>query len=126
VSENVLSHGERDRARLPSSIHQHRTTVLTIAPLAQQPGLRLIGEVDLATHDLLADALSSMAVNGEDVHLDLSELSFIDLGGATLLVNLATRLGPHRHLVLHRPPQQLRRVIGLLWRDQPTIQLDPQ
>jgi anti-anti-sigma factor len=121
-----VRHGERDRARLSSSAHQHRTTFLTIAPLAQQCGLRLIGEVDLATHDLLAEALSSVAANGDDVHLDLAELSFIDLGGATILVNLATRLGPHQHLVLHRPPRQLRRVIGLLWRDQSAIQLDPQ
>jgi len=78
----------------------------------------------MTTYDTLEQALNTVKINGEDVHLELAELTFIDLGGVTLLVNLAAQLGPHRRLILHRPPLPLRRVLGLLWADEPTIELD--
>lgn len=86
---------------------------LTIGLLTGTPGLRLSGEADLSTRDILVTALDA-AVEGEgDLHLELSELSFIDSGGARIMLRTAGKLGPGRRMVLHRPPPSLTVAIGL-------------
>lgn len=71
---------------------------------------RLAGEVDIDISDVLDRALASIPCHG-DVHLDLRELTFIDVPGVRALVTLARRLGPGR-LVLHDPPPVLLTVLG--------------
>ena len=96
---------------------------LTIATLADRPGLRLVGEVDLTSWNLLEAELNSWSTGDTDVHLDLTWLTFIDAHGAMLLVRAAERLGPGRSLVLHSPPSVLRRLLELLWHDEDTIKM---
>jgi ABC-type transporter Mla MlaB component len=86
---------------------------LTVSLLTGMPGLRLSGEADLSTRDILVTALDA-AVEGEsDLHLELSELSFIDSGGARVMLRTAGKLGPGRRMVLHRPPPSLTVVLDL-------------
>lgn len=87
--------------------------LVTIEPLPDGAGLRIVGEIDLANHDRLRHALARLPACG-DVHLDLSGLQFIDVAGAAELVHFAAG-PPRRAVVLHSPPAQLGRIVELLW-----------
>jgi ABC-type transporter Mla MlaB component len=97
-------------------------TPLTVAPLVGRNGFRLCGEVDLSSRPTLENALRRLDEDG-DVHVDLAEVTFIDVGGMTALVNTATRLPADQRLVLHHPPAHLRSVVRLMWRGLRTIQM---
>lgn len=88
-------------------------------PLSDRCGLRLIGEVDLSTWAVLEAELTPVLESGEDVHLELTELRFIDARGATILAMAAQRLDGARRLVLHNPPVVLTRLLDVLWPDAP-------
>lgn len=90
--------------------------LLVIMPLAGLPnGLKLIGEIDISNRQQLIDALEPYVHKTDDVYLELEELSFIDVGGVTLLVGVAERLSPERRLVLRHPPRILLRILELAW-----------
>jgi anti-anti-sigma factor len=92
--------------------------LLSIVPLDGSPaGLKLIGEVDISNRQQLAAALEPYAHRADDVYLDLEGLTFIDVGGVTMLITFAERLQPTRRLVLRNPPRVLRRIVELAWPD---------
>ncbi|HEX2301240.1 MAG TPA: MEDS domain-containing protein [Pseudonocardiaceae bacterium] len=98
---------------------------LSCVPLTwPAPGLRLVGEVDLSNHDVLRTALDAAMVGTEDLHLELSELTFIDHGGTRILIRAAHRLGPARRLVLHQPPLSLSVGLMMSW-ETPNLVIDP-
>jgi anti-anti-sigma factor len=99
-------------------------TTLSVRPLKSRAGLRLAGDVDLATVEQLREALDELDANsGGDVHLELGDLHFIDAAGARALIHLAdTAAG--RRIVLHNPPYALRRIIDVLWGDPGSIRVD--
>lgn len=96
---------------------------LTITPMAGSAGLRLIGDVDLATAAALAAALGEFAHGDGDLHLDLAELRFVDVSGASVLVAAANQLGANRALVLHNPPPVLSQILDRFWPDAVGIQV---
>ena len=55
-------------------------SALEISPLPGVAGLRLDGELDLATAPLLKEALVDLGYK-RDVHLDLALLTFLDSSG---------------------------------------------
>jgi anti-anti-sigma regulatory factor len=84
-------------------------------------GFRLAGEIDLATIDVLATALSVYAAPDDDLHVDLGQLRFIDVTATRMLVDAARRLDPPARVVLHDPPRVLRRILDLVWSRDRTI-----
>ncbi|EFE69659.1 MULTISPECIES: STAS domain-containing protein [Streptomyces] len=97
---------------------------LTVRPLDGCRGVRAAGEVGLATHTVWERALERAVREGEDVyHLELSEVTFVDVAGADALVAAAERLGDGRRFVVRRPPPALRRVLEMFWPDLPTIEV---
>jgi anti-anti-sigma factor len=99
-------------------------TPLTIQVLEGRAGLRLTGEADLASRDILEKALEGVLGRDGDVHIELGELAFIDAGGVALFVNAGARMTGGHRLVLHRPSYSLRRIIELLWGQPPGIEMD--
>jgi len=97
---------------------------LTITPTADSAGLRLVGDIDLATAAALAAALDELVHGDGDVHLDLAELRFVDVSGASVVVSAAARLGADRAIVLHNPPSVLRQILDRFWPDAAWIQVD--
>ncbi|WP_157963881.1 STAS domain-containing protein [Actinocorallia populi] len=90
--------------------------VLTITPLTEQPGLRLIGEIDLYTIDratsALADAIRSDA---PEIYLDLAGVDYCGIEGLRLFALTAQRLGRQgRELVLCSLSPHLAKVLRLL------------
>ena len=96
---------------------------LRITPLAGRTGLRVAGEIDLVTRDEWARALAEAAATSDDLYVDLTDVTFIDVGGATALARAATNLPPGRRLVLYNPPPTLRSLLDLLWGPYPIIEV---
>lgn len=115
-----------DAARVLSFVHplRHDVEHAPVGSLHAGDGGRwhLEGEIDLTSHDALEIGLSALPAQ-TDLHLDLSDLGFIDLGGAQALAGLGRQLAPTRRLVLHEPPAVLERVLGLAWPDAPGLEL---
>lgn len=99
-------------------------SLLTVTPLPGVAGLRLLGEVDMSSHEVLAEALHDLVARGSgDVVLDLGDLTFIDVGGVALLARVARGLGPGRRLVVRHPPRFFRRILTLLWGQRHAIEV---
>ena len=85
-------------------------------------GVRLSGEVDLVTCDLLAAALDAAvgtATVGRELALDLSELEFIDVAGSRMLLRATADLrAAGGRLVLRRLQRPVARALRLLDVDQ--------
>ncbi len=92
---------------------------LRITPTFDPRGLRVAGAVDLTTSGALASTLR-LATNWPepDLHIDLSELEFIDVAGVRTIVRAAATLGPGRHLIVKRLAPPLRRMFGLVGWDR--------
>ncbi|MER7488435.1 STAS domain-containing protein [Streptomyces sp. NPDC126497] len=112
--------------------HSHRapygsgttTSCLTVRPLEGGRGVRAAGEIGLATHTIWERVLEQAVREGEAVyHLELSEVTFVDVAGAGALAAAAGRLGDGRRFVVRRPPPALRRVLETFWPDLSTIEV---
>lgn len=112
------AHDNRDRDESADD------SALNFIPLVGRPGMRLAGEVGPSSWSALEAGLNSVLTGYGEVHLELAELRFIDARGATLLVQAAEQLGGGRMLVLHNPPDVLRRLLELLWPDVQSIKMD--
>ncbi|WP_084546804.1 STAS domain-containing protein [Glycomyces arizonensis] len=82
------------------------------------PGLRVSGEIDLNGHNDWEIALREVTGRGEQAHLDLTELTFIDVRGVTLLVDAAGRAGAGQRILVYGAPPSLHRVLQVLWPDK--------
>lgn len=80
-------------------------------PLEHGRGLRLVGELDLATVGLLVAALETLPADA-DV-LDLAELTFMDASGLHALERYAATLNGTGPLVLENAPPHVRRLFEL-------------
>jgi len=79
------------------------------------PVVHLIGEIDVSNLRCLSDCLDEFAEATDDVHFDLSRLTFIDARGVAMLVEFADRARPARRVVLHGVPHVFRRILEILW-----------
>lgn len=86
---------------------------LRIDRTADPRSLRLIGELDLATVEDAADALSGEVVEDGDLTLDLSELRFVDSSGVHLLIQIARTLSGRGRLILAFPRDPVDRILDL-------------
>jgi anti-anti-sigma regulatory factor len=88
--------------------------VLTITRTFRPRGLRLSGELDGARHYVFEEALRSVLEPGGEVHLDMTELRFIDLGALSLMAGAAMHLGSPGRLILDRPSPDVTEVVKLV------------
>jgi anti-sigma B factor antagonist len=76
-------------------------------------GVRLIGELDLASYDQAAHQLSRLLEPDGDVTLDISELSFVDSSGIRLFIRLHLALEGRGTLTLRSPTPQVARILRM-------------
>jgi anti-anti-sigma regulatory factor len=96
--------------------------VLKIVRTFEPAGLRIEGELDAARHTVLAETLMQVGAQRGSVHLDLSQLGFIDLGGLNLLARHAVRLPADGSLVLdHLRPNVENLITTVGWHRLPGI-----
>jgi anti-anti-sigma regulatory factor len=99
-------------------VSDSRISQLQVVPLPDGEGLRVIGAVDLSTREAWRNVLESATASGSPTRLDLSELSFIDTRGASMLLAAAQRQPGTAPLTITRPPRVLRRVLTVLCPDE--------
>jgi ABC-type transporter Mla MlaB component len=102
-----------------------RSAQLVLRPLPDLSGYAASGEIDASNRPVLASALAELVSGEGDVHLDLDEVRFVDVGTASLLVSTARRLTDGRQLLLHHPPYELSFMFTTLWPGTATIETDP-
>ncbi|MDA1362694.1 STAS domain-containing protein [Glycomyces luteolus] len=78
-------------------------------------GLRATGGIDLRSHIAWDHALRRAVGHGEEVHLDLTGLEFIDSRGAAALVEAANHLTGGHQIVVHHAPPYFQRIMQVLW-----------
>ena len=89
---------------------------LHVSLLTGCTGLRLAGEADIHTAEILRSAIAGLPAAAPEIHLQLTSLDFIDVAAGRQLAALAER--PARpKVILHYPPPALVRLLGLLWPD---------
>ncbi|MEV1168204.1 STAS domain-containing protein [Nonomuraea sp. NPDC049784] len=85
-----------------------------VTPISHPFGLRVTGEIDYGNHRLLAGALQrAIREGGDEIHLDLGELAFIDVAGLRVIVTAAARLSPPRRLILDPISPVVRRLLAV-------------
>ncbi|MEW2359394.1 STAS domain-containing protein [Spirillospora sp. NPDC029432] len=92
------------------------------------PGLRVEGEVDAGTRAAFSQVLQTAVGRArQDLHVDLSRLRHIDLGGLRVLAAAANALDGELTLVLAPLPSRLRRLIELAgWDDVEKLRMGPE
>jgi ABC-type transporter Mla MlaB component len=98
--------------------------VLRVSPLTDRAGWRAAGEISHPTHATWVHVLDRLADRDEHVcYLELSEVTFVDVAGASALAITVQRLPTGRRVVLHQPPPTLRRLLDLFWPDLSVIEV---
>lgn len=96
--------------------------ILKIVRTFDPDGLRIEGELDAARHAVFAEKLAQVSTDRRRVHLDLSRLGFIDLGGLHLLARHATALPAGEPLVLDHLAPDVENVIEMVgWHRLPGL-----
>jgi anti-anti-sigma factor len=90
---------------------------LELTPLVDGSGLKLIGELDLATAGDLREALELASAESE-VRLDVSELSFIDSSGLRAILTFANSRNGRPPVVLLDPSEHSRRLFEIVQLDR--------
>lgn len=85
---------------------------LELSPLVGIPGIKLTGEVDLATAPQLKDALADIWTESE-VLLDLSDLTFMDSSGVSAMLEFARTRNGAGPLVVVNPSADIERLFEL-------------
>jgi hypothetical protein len=85
-----------------------------VSPLSARTGLRLSGQADLCSVDLLHQAIAALPSGADEIHLQLASLEYIDVAATRELVRLTARPSCPR-LVLHYPPPVMLRLLQLCW-----------
>ncbi|MBW8483831.1 MEDS domain-containing protein [Actinomadura parmotrematis] len=100
-------------------------SVLRIVRTFAPRGLALSGELDASRHMVLSQALAMVMAAGpaHEVHLDLKNLTFIDLGALNMLAEVAAARASGG-LILDRMPAQLRTVVDTVgWTTLPGLRI---
>ena len=89
----------------------------TIARLDGGNGLKVAGELDLATSSQLTEALRDASSAGQ-VTLDLSELTFLDSSGIHAILELARTQNGNGPVIILNPSYAVTRVFDVVGIDQ--------
>ncbi|GAA1807847.1 hypothetical protein GCM10009835_28590 [Planosporangium flavigriseum] len=97
----------------------HDDRRLRIVPTYAPRGLRIVGTVDVMTVGALTTTLR-LATRWPDqnIHLNLSELEFIDVAGVRAIVRIAAGLEPGRSLIVEQLALGLRKVFEVIGWDR--------
>jgi anti-anti-sigma factor len=87
--------------------------MLLIEATERPRGYRLRGEIDLTAGDALARILQRAVDRNEPLHLDLSDVTFLDSIGLAVVIRTALSLEGRANLVLHAPQQNVRRTLEI-------------
>jgi anti-anti-sigma factor len=85
---------------------------LELSPLIGKAGIKLAGEVDLATAPHLKEALANIWTESE-VLLELSDVTFMDSSGVSAILAFASSRNGVGPVVMVNPPAEIERLFEL-------------
>jgi len=85
---------------------------LEISSLVDVVGIKLTGEVDLATAHQLTEALANISTESE-VHLELADLTFMDSSGLRTILAFAGSRNGAGPVILVNPPDAIQRLLAI-------------
>ncbi|HEX2024969.1 MAG TPA: STAS domain-containing protein [Actinomycetota bacterium] len=91
---------------------------LNVERMDEPRGLRLEGELDLATVGEVEAALQELVRQGGDITLDVRELRFMDSSAVQLLIRTSQGLDDRGRVVLDHPAHSVRRLIAVMGLDR--------
>ncbi|NJC69114.1 STAS domain-containing protein [Planosporangium thailandense] len=92
---------------------------MRIVPTYLPRGLKIIGNIDVMTVGAFTTTLRlANRWPVQNLHLNLSELEFIDVAGVRAIVHAAADLAPGRHLVIEQLAPGLRKVFEVVGWDR--------
>jgi anti-anti-sigma factor len=95
---------------------------LVVSRTRKPAGLKFSGEIDSSNAHAVTQSLIGGGTAESDVHLDVTQLRFIDVSGIRAIVSAAESLGEGRRILLHGLPAQLARVVSIVgWAEAPTL-----
>jgi anti-anti-sigma factor len=86
---------------------------LQITTTEQPFGLRLSGEIDMASAPALEEALLVALADGRPVTVDMKDVTFIDSSGLKVIVSTAAESTPPAALTVKDPSPAVRRVLEI-------------
>lgn len=110
---DMLATAEAAHPHIATADPLYEDTIVTLTPVYDPAGLRVTGDIDLTNTTGWQSAVAAVADHGEEVHLDLSGLRFIDLQGVRVLTRTAAAMADGRRLVLDSAPQGLMMILRL-------------
>lgn len=93
-------------------------TAIQVEPVSEPRGLRLTGELDLATVAEVAAVLRPMVEQGGEITLDMSALRFMDSSAVQLLIRSLQDLRERGRVILVRPGNTVKRLIEVMGLDR--------
>lgn len=87
--------------------------MLVIEATERPRGYRLRGEVDLAAADALAKTLQRATAHEETLHLDITDVTFLDSIGLAVVIRTALALEGRGSLVLTGAQPAVRRILDV-------------
>jgi anti-anti-sigma factor len=81
-------------------------------------GLRLIGEIDMATAPMLQEALLVALTEGGSVTVDMKDVTFIDSSGLKVIVASAAETSSDQPLTVKDPSAVVRRALEVFGMEQ--------
>ena len=91
---------------------------LDIATTQDPFGLRVSGEIDMASAPALEEALLVALADGRPVTVDMHDVTFIDSSGLKVILSIAAESTPGTPLTLKDPSPAVRRVLELFGMEQ--------
>ena len=85
---------------------------LEISSLVDVAGIKLTGEVDLATAYQLTEALANISTESE-VHLELTDLTFMDSSGLRTILAFAGSRNGAGPVILVNPSDAIQRLLAI-------------
>jgi anti-anti-sigma factor len=92
--------------------------MLEMSSLVDGEGMRLAGELDLATAPQLAEALLEFASSEGELQLNVSELTFLDSSGLRVILELARSRADDGSVVLLDPSAAVMRILEIMGIDE--------
>jgi anti-anti-sigma factor len=90
-------------------------------------GLRLLGEIDMATAPMLQEALLVVLSEGGHVTVDMKDVTFIDSSGLKVIVACAAETASDEPLMIKDPSAIVRRALEVFGMEQiPGLRVEPE
>ncbi|MEA2628860.1 MAG: hypothetical protein QOJ10_1320 [Chloroflexota bacterium] len=95
---------------------------LVVGRTSSPMGISFSGDIDASNSHAVGSTIAAEMTQGNDLHVDVSQVLFCDVSGVRAFVAVAEGLPQGRHLLLHGMPPRLAAVMRVVgWNRLPAL-----